>query len=177
MPLSHAKPQAALVDLATPKGRIFAMLDSDGDGVASRHDYFVRIERATQATGRKDDDPLVIAARVTGERAWAAMDANGDGLMTYDEYAAWVDAEKFDTICQYALGALFDLADADQDGALNRTEFTMLRQALGNRAGNADAAFDALDADDDGLVGRAEYLAAIRSYVTGDDSAMGDALY
>ncbi|MFD8206773.1 EF-hand domain-containing protein [Streptomyces sp. NPDC059695] len=113
----------------------------------------------------------------TGERAWAAMDANGDGVMTYEEYIAWVDAEKFDTVCQYALGALFDLADADQDGALDRAEFTSLREALGNRVDNAGAAFDALDGDGDGRVGRAEYLASIRAYVTGDDSPMGNALY
>ncbi|MFF0473456.1 EF-hand domain-containing protein [Streptomyces sp. NPDC004284] len=163
--------------LVTPKARIYAMLDTDGDGVASKHDYFVRIERAQRATGRGDDDPLVVAARTTGERAWAAMDANGDGVMTYEEYIAWVDAEKFDNICQYALGALFDLADADQDGALDRTQFTLLRQALGNRADNADAAFDALDGDGDGRVGRAEYLASIRAYVTGEESPMGAALY
>ncbi|MGW2377708.1 EF-hand domain-containing protein [Kitasatospora sp. NPDC001683] len=163
--------------LTTPKGRVYAMLDTDGDGVASRHDYFVRIERARQATGRDHDDPLVIAARTTGERAWAAMDANGDGVMTYEEYVAWVDADKFDNICRYALGALFDLADADQDGALDRAQFTALRQALNNRASNADAAFDALDADGDGRVHRAEYLASIRAYVTGEDSPMGDALY
>src|SRR5690348_3227877 len=102
MSLSQAKQQAIPVDRATPKARIFAMLDTDGDGVASRQDYFIRIERAQQATGRKDDDPLVIAARTTGERAWSAMDANGDGMMTFDEYAAWVDADKFDNICRYA---------------------------------------------------------------------------
>ncbi|MFE2267584.1 hypothetical protein [Streptomyces griseosporeus] len=86
-------------------------------------------------------------------------------------------ADKFDNICQYALGALFDMADADQDGALNRSQFTILRQALGNRADNADAAFDALDSDSDELVGRAQYLASIRAFVTGDDSPMGAALY
>ncbi|MFD8594273.1 EF-hand domain-containing protein [Kitasatospora sp. NPDC059646] len=161
----------------SPKARIYAMLDTDGDGVASRHDYFVRIERVRRATGRTDDDPLVIAARTAGERAWAAMDANGDGVMTYQEYAAWVDAEKFDTVCQYALGALFDLADADRDGALDRAQFTALRQALGNRPDNADAAFDALDPTGTGLVDRAAYLAAIRAYVTGDHSPMGTALY
>jgi hypothetical protein len=170
-------PQAAPVEPTTPKARIYAMLDTDGDGTASRHDYFVRIERARQATGRAEDDPLVVAARTTGERAWAAMDANGDGVMTYEEYAAWVDADKFDNVCRYALGALFDLADADQDGALQRSEFTALRQALGNPADNADAAFEALDADGDGRVHRDEYLASIRAYVTGDDSPMGEALY
>ncbi|WP_031063728.1 EF-hand domain-containing protein [Streptomyces sp. NRRL WC-3742] len=173
MPLPQTEAQAAVA----PKARIYAMLDTDGDGVASRHDYFVRIERARQATGRDEDDPLVAIARATGERAWAAMDANGDGVVTYEEYAAWVDAEKFDTVCRYALGALFDLADADADGALDRAQFTLLRQALGNRAGNADAAFEALDGDGDGRVGRAEYLAAIRAYVTGEDSPMGHALY
>ncbi|MGW4893089.1 EF-hand domain-containing protein [Kitasatospora sp. NPDC004240] len=177
MPLTRTEPQTAPADPATPKARVYAMLDTDGDGVASRHDYFVRIDRAQRATGRGDDDPLVIAARAAGERAWAAMDSNGDGVMTYDEYLAWVDAEKFDTVCQYALGALFDLADTDGDGALDRPQFTLLRQALGNRAGSADAAFDALDDDGDGRVGRVQYLASIRAYVTGGDSPMGDALY
>jgi Ca2+-binding EF-hand superfamily protein len=177
MALTEAEHPLSAPDRSTPKARIYAMLDSDGDGVASRHDYFVRIDRAQRATGRGDDDPLVIAARTTGERAWAAMDANGDGVMTFDEYAAWVDGEKFDTVCRFALGALFDLADADQDGALHRAEFTMLRQALGNEAGNSEAAFDALDADGDGRVHRAEYLASIRAYVTGDASPMGAALY
>ncbi|MGW4702378.1 EF-hand domain-containing protein [Streptomyces sp. NPDC004285] len=177
MPLSRTAPPTTSAEPVTAKARIYAMLDTDGDGIASRHDYFVRIDRAQRATGRADDDPLVIAARATGERAWAAMDANGDGVMTYEEYIAWVDAEKFDNICQYALGALFDLADADQDGALDRAEFTSLREALGNRVDNAGAAFDALDGDGDGRVGRAEYLASIRAYVTGDDSPMGNVLY
>ncbi|MFH8796928.1 EF-hand domain-containing protein [Streptomyces sp. NPDC017941] len=160
-----------------PKARVFAMLDMDGDGVASRHDYFVRIERTVKAFGRADDDPLVLAAYARGERAWAAMDADGDGIMTFDEYAAWVDAEKFDTICKYALSALFDLADTDQDDHLNRSEFTLLREALGNQVGKSDTAFAALDADNDGRVGRDEYLAAIRAYVTGEGSPMGEALY
>ncbi|WP_233289422.1 EF-hand domain-containing protein [Kitasatospora sp. MBT63] len=177
MPLPQAAPPTPPARPIAPKARIYAMLDTDKDGVASRHDYFVRIERAQRATGRTDDDPLVIAAHATGERAWAAMDANNDGVITYEEYAAWVDAEKFDTVCRYALGALFDLADTDRTGALDRRQFTVLRQALGNPADNADAAFDALDGDGDGRIGRKEYLAAIRAYVTGDESPMGDALY
>ncbi|MEV6976062.1 EF-hand domain-containing protein [Kitasatospora sp. NPDC093806] len=163
--------------LTTPKARVYAMLDTDGDGIASKHDYFVRIERTRVATGRGYDDPLVVAALARGERAWAAMDADGDGVMTYEEYAGWVDADKFDNICQYALGALFDLADADGDGAVDRTQFTLLREALGNRVENAGAAFDALDRDGDGRVGREEYLASIRAYITGEKSPMGEALY
>ncbi|MER6030986.1 EF-hand domain-containing protein [Streptomyces sp. NPDC001851] len=159
------------------RGRIFAMMDADGDGVISAQDYLSRVDRAVQATGRSEDDPLVLAARREAHKAWAAMDANGDGKLSFEEYDAWVGADKFDNICRFALGALFDLADADGDGALDKAEFTILRTALNNAPVNAEAAFGALDADGDGRVGRDEYLASIRAYVVGEASPMGEALY
>ncbi|GHI39956.1 EF-hand domain-containing protein [Streptomyces violascens] len=159
------------------RGHVFAMMDADGDQVVTRHDYLSRIDRTVLATERAEDDPLVITARAEGIKAWTAMDANNDGKLTFDEYNAWVGADKFDNICRFALGALFDLADADKDGALDKAEFTTLRTALNNAPSNAAAAFDALDADGDGLVGRDTYLASIRAYIVGDSSPMGEALY
>ncbi len=157
--------------------RVFAMMDADGDQVITRHDYLSRIDRTVLATGRTEDDPLVVAARTEGIKAWGAMDANNDGKLTFDEYNAWVGADKFDNVCQFALGALFDLADADRDGAVDKAEFTTLRTALNNSPGNAAAAFDALDADGDGRVSRDAYLASIRAYIVGDSSPMGEVLY
>ncbi len=153
------------------------MLDADGDGVVSKDEYFARTERVTLATGRTEDDPLVVTARTAGARAWAAMDANGDGGVTFDEYAAWAGAEAFDTVCEPVLAALFDLADTDEDGALSLPEFTALRTALGNPVDNVKAAFDALDADGDGRVGRDDYVASIRAHITGEASPAGEALY
>ncbi|MET9412635.1 EF-hand domain-containing protein [Streptomyces klenkii] len=101
------------MDETAAKRLVFAMLDADGDGVISKAEYSARVERVTLATGRTDDDPLVIAARANGARAWAAMDADGDGGVTFDEYAAWAGAEAFDTVCEPVLGGLFDLADTD----------------------------------------------------------------
>ncbi len=161
----------------TPTQRVFAMMDRDGDGVISADDYLSRIDRVVRATGRSEDDPLVAIARAEGRKAWGVMDADADGRLTFAEYDAWVDGDKFDNVCQYALGSLFDLVDADGDGALNRAEFTTLRTALNNPPGNAGAAFAALDTDGDGLVARGAYLAAIRAYVVGDDSPMGEVLY
>ncbi|MGV9316342.1 EF-hand domain-containing protein [Streptomyces sp. NPDC003691] len=158
------------------KEMVFAVLDTDRDGVISRDDYFTRIDRVTAATGRRETDPLVALARETGERAWSLMDADGDGLITRDEYVAWAGVDVFDGTCSAALGALFDLADGDGDGAVSRAEFVVLRTALGSSAVSAGAAFDALDTDHDGRVGRDEYLSAIRAHLAGEQSPAG-ALY
>ncbi|MDT0447816.1 EF-hand domain-containing protein [Streptomyces hesseae] len=165
------------MDRTTAQRLIFTMLDADGDGIVSQDEYMARTTNVALATGRKEDDPLVVTARALGGQAWAVMDADGDGKMTFDEYAAWAGAEAFDTVCAPVLGALFDLADADRDGTLGLPEFTALRTALNNPAHNAEAAFAALDADGDGRVNRDDYIASIRAHVTGEGSPMGEALY
>ncbi|MFJ9947201.1 EF-hand domain-containing protein [Kitasatospora sp. NPDC091207] len=165
------------MDTITAKRHIFTMLDADGDGVVSRQEYLTRPERAAAALGRDAGDPLVRAARSAHERVFASMDADGDDRVTFEEYAAWAGAGAFDEVCRQALGSLFDLADADADGALGRAEFTRLRAALGNSADNAAKAFDALDTDGDGRVDRAAYLASIRGFVTDGASAMAEALH
>lgn len=176
--MSRTTAETTAIDAATAaRTRVFAMMDADGDGVITAYDYLSRIDRTVRTTGRTEDDPLVVAARAEGRKAWAAMDANDDGKLTFDEYNAWVGADKFDNICRFALGSLFDLADADGDGALDKAEFTALRTALNNSPGNAAAAFDALDIDGDGRVGRDAYLASIRAYIVGDGSPMGEVLY
>lgn len=165
------------MDDITAKRLVFTMLDADGDGVISKDEYAARADRVTRASGRTEDDPLVVTARTAGARAWAAMDADGDGGVTFEEYAAWAGAEAFDTVCEPVLSALFDLVDADADGALDLPEFTALRTALGNPVDNIEAAFAALDSKCDGYIRRADYLASVRAHVSGESSPMGEALY
>ncbi|WP_431046830.1 EF-hand domain-containing protein [Streptomyces sp. P1-3] len=165
------------MDAIAAKAHIFTMLDVDGDGVISRQEYLARPERAAAALGREGGDPLVSAARTAHERVYASMDANGDGKVTFAEYATWAGAETFDDVCRHALGSLFDLADTDADGTLGRAEFTRLRAVLGNPTENAEKAFDALDTDGDGHIDRDEYLASIRAYVTDGASPMAEALH
>ncbi|MER7583844.1 EF-hand domain-containing protein [Kitasatospora sp. NPDC097691] len=157
------------------KRRIFAMLDTDGDGVISHGEYLARVDRAAAACGRGPQDPLVAAARTAHREVFAQMDGDGDGGVTFEEYRTWAGHEAFERTCRPALGSLFDLADGDGDGRLTRPEFTRLRTASGNPAGGADAAFDALDPDGGGTVGRAAYLAAIRDFLTTGSSPMAGA--
>ncbi|MGW7052645.1 EF-hand domain-containing protein [Streptomyces sp. NPDC054887] len=164
------------MDVMAARNRVFGMLDVDGDGVISRQEYLVRPDRAAAKLGRDMNDPLVSVARTLHERVFASMDANGDGQVTFEEYAAWAGAQTFDDVCRDALGSLFDLADTDGDGMLDRTEFARLREVLGNAADNAATAFDALDTDGDGRISRDEYLIAIRAFVSVGSSPMYDAL-
>ncbi|MFK0258635.1 EF-hand domain-containing protein [Streptomyces sp. NPDC090445] len=165
--------EAALV----AKRHIFAMLDVDGDGVISLPEYLSRPHRLAEALGLGAEEPRVRTSVAAHEEVYAAMDADDDGRVTFEEYAGWAGTDAFDASCRPALGSLFDLADADGDGCLDREEFTLLRSTLGNAEDRARAAFDVLDADGDGRVEREEYLDSIRTYVSQGASPMAETLH
>ncbi|MEV7571280.1 EF-hand domain-containing protein [Streptomyces tanashiensis] len=158
--------------MSESKRRIFSMLDADGDGVISQAEYFARVDRVAAAMRRPAGDPLVVAARAAHAEVWWHMDANRDLRVTFEEYSAWAGHDTFEESCRPALRSLFDIADADADGRLNRDEFTRLRAAMGNAELDIDSAFDALDTDRDGAVDREAYLLGIRDFLTTGVSAM-----
>jgi Ca2+-binding EF-hand superfamily protein len=127
------------------------------------------------AVGRTADDPQVTAARLAHEAVWQDMDADADDRVTFEQYRDWAGPETFERTCRSVLGSMFDLADADADGRLERSEFRRLRTAMGNAQDGVDEAFDNLDSDADGLVGRDDYLEAIRGFVVTGIAAMAPA--
>ncbi|WP_461013676.1 EF-hand domain-containing protein [Streptomyces daliensis] len=159
----------------SPQHRIFAILDADGDGAITRAEYLARVDRVASALGRDAHHPVVAASRAAHEAVFQDMDGDHDGRVTFEEYRAWVGPDAFERACRPALGSMFDIADTDADGLLNRDEFTRLRTAAGNAETDAAAAFDALDADRDGLIDRDTYLTGIRDFVTMGDSPMAAA--
>ncbi|WP_308339618.1 EF-hand domain-containing protein [Streptomyces venezuelae] len=159
----------------SPQHRIFAMLDVDGDGVITREEYLSRVERVASAVGRDASHPVVAASRAAHDVVFQDMDADHDGRVTFEEYRSWVGHEAFERFCRTALGSLFDIADTDADGCLDRAEFICLRTAAGNADTDVTAAFDALDIDGDGLIHRDDYLTGIRDFVTTGSSPMAAA--
>ncbi|WP_309485468.1 EF-hand domain-containing protein [Streptomyces sp. WELS2] len=159
----------------SPRHRIFEMLDADGDGAISHDEYLARVDRVASAVGRDAGHPVVAASRAAHEAVFRDMDADGDGRVRFEEYRSWVGHEAFERSCRPALGSLFDLADTDADGYLDRAGFIRLRTAAGNAGAGAGAAFDALDTDRDGLIDRDAYLTGIRDFVTTGSSPMAAA--
>ncbi|WP_369215339.1 EF-hand domain-containing protein [Streptomyces flavofungini] len=154
------------------KRRIFAMLDADGDGVLTHAEYLARVDEVASAMGRDLCHPVVVAARSAHEAVFADMDADRDGRVLFEEYRLWAGHASFERSCRPALGSLFDIADADADGRLNRADFVRLRTAARNAAADAGAAFDELDTGQDGLIDRDTYLAGIKDFVVTGVSAM-----
>ncbi|WP_282796145.1 EF-hand domain-containing protein [Streptomyces sp. CC224B] len=159
----------------SPQHRIFAMLDVDGDGAVTHAEYLGRVERVASAVGRDAHHPVVAASRAAHEAVFQDMDGDHDGRVTFEEYRSWVGHDAFERSCRPALGSLFDIADLDGDGRLDRDGFVRLRTAAGNAGAAADAAFDALDTDGDGLIDRDAYLAGIHDFVTTGVSPMAAA--
>ncbi|MEN2424263.1 EF-hand domain-containing protein [Streptomyces rimosus] len=158
----------------SPQHRIFTMLDVDGDGAITHAEYLARVDRVASAMGRDAHHPVVAASRAAHEAVFKDMDSDRDGRVTFEEYRTWVGHDAFERSCRPALGSLFDIADIDADGRLNRDEFVRLRTAAGNAGTDATAAFDVLDTDD-GLLDRDTYLASIKKFVTTGSSPMAAA--
>ncbi|MFK8851076.1 EF-hand domain-containing protein [Streptomyces sp. Ac-502] len=166
--MSHPEPDS-------PQHRIFAMLDVDGDGAITHAEYLGRVDRVASAMGRAAGHPVVAGARAAHDAVFEDMDADHDGRVTFEEYRTWVGHQTFERFCRRALGSLFDIADADADGRLDRAAFTRMRTAAGNGATDAGQAFDALDTDGDGLIDRDAYLRGIHAFVTTGSSPMAAA--
>ena len=82
-----------------------------------------------------------------GTKLLANADANGDGVVTRDEYAR-------------ARSANFTRLDRNKDGAVSKADFKRLARFKPDAASRLDALIAAMDANKDGKATRAEFEAA-----------------
>jgi Ca2+-binding EF-hand superfamily protein len=160
---------------------VFSLLDANGNGVLEAADFTLMSDRVVTAASRSDKKAKD-AIRAAFERYWTTLlselDANGDGVISFEEYTACVlSPERFDaTIIAFA-EALATLGDPDGDGLIERPYFMALMTAIGFERANIDALFDAFGPTADDLVPVPTWAEGIRDYYDPDKAGIpGDHL-
>ncbi len=113
--------------------KLYAALDTDGDGKVSQTEL--------QAGLRKLSDALnsaLLGAQEQGGRGggpgkegFAQDDANGDGLVSADEFKAGFAARQGDDTSGPSADQVFSSLDTDGDGQIDRSEAQAAREARG----------------------------------------------
>jgi tellurite resistance protein TerC len=158
--------------------RRFAVIDTDGNGVWQREDGQLLTRRLCQTFGYAADSA---AGRSVGAALQALfdamlphMDANGDSMISREEFVAAVGADiedrpGFDAAVEAAARTLVRVADTDGNGVLDAGEYIRLAAVYGARAGQARRAFGRLDGDRNGVLDTTELTTAIRQFFASRD--------
>ncbi|MFF4172484.1 EF-hand domain-containing protein [Streptomyces sp. NPDC001744] len=151
---------------------VFSLFDANGNGVVESDDFDLMTGRVLEAAAASDDGAKA-AVRAAFRRYWttlaAELDANGDGVITVDEFRPFVlDPERFGpTIAEFA-EALSALGDPDGDGLIERPLFVSLMRAIGFEEANIHALFDAFGPDDKDRVAVDTWAVGIKDYYAPD---------
>ncbi|MFE7486337.1 EF-hand domain-containing protein [Kitasatospora sp. NPDC057965] len=160
---------------------VFELFDANRNGVIDIGDFDLMSRRVVEAAADSDETAKE-AIRAAFRRYWVVLetelDANGDGVVTREEFRAFVlSPERFGpTIAQFA-DALAALGDPDGDGLVERPRFVALMIAIGFGHANIDALFDAFGPTADDRIPVATWAEGIRDYYAPDKAGIpGDRL-
>lgn len=153
--------------------RRFELMDADGDGYIEREDYEALARRLVQGFAESSTSPKGRAVVDTYLRFWeefvSTMDADGDGRVSRDEFVnaikgQVIDGDAFDRVYPAHVRAVVELADTNNDGTLDRSEYVRLMSLYGVNEHEASGSFEHVDADHDGYLTVDEMIAHTRSF-------------
>ncbi|MGW4159892.1 EF-hand domain-containing protein [Streptomyces sp. NPDC004788] len=160
---------------------VFSLFDANGNGVIDSNDFDLMTNRVLKAAA-DSDDAAKDAVRAAFRRYWTTLatelDADGDGVITVDEFRPFVvDSTRFGpTVTEFA-EALAALGDPDGDGLIERPLFVSLMTAIGFEEKNIHALFDAFGPDAEDRVPVATWATGIKDYYAPDMAGIpGDRL-
>lgn len=181
-----------LTDLQSRKlRRAFLAYDRNVDGRVEHEEFITGYENLLRSRGLKPSHEAWSQQMGEIEALWAGhlakADTDKDGLISVDEYLAFLGAElgplgKDPAKAPDAFGAVIDalmrVLDVDGDGAVSPDDYSAALQCFGIDDFDTDGTFAALDADGDGQLSKEEISLRIREFFFSDDAASpGNALW
>ncbi|MGX2993027.1 EF-hand domain-containing protein [Streptomyces sp. JNUCC 64] len=167
---------------ATARARlVFSLFDADGNGYLEPGDFDLMARRTVEAlpsAGEEAGRVLLDAFRGYGATLTSELDADGDGRVSPEEFAAVVlDPRRFDAAVGAFADALAAMGDPDGDGLVERPDFLALMTAIGFAPGHIEALFDAFGPVEGDRVPVAVWAEGIRDYYHPDKAGIaGDRL-
>lgn len=168
-------------------GRMFDVLDADGDGFVERSDYTGRVDAFARLQGWTEDAPEWARNRRFAVQSWEALaesaDQDEDGRVSRAEFMRWADIflDDRDAVRAYARGdvqLLFDAMDVDGDGRITEDEYRRYLEVCGVDTSAAAAFFAYADLDENGRVGRDEMSHAFEEFLLSENPrAAGNLLF
>ncbi|MBB2914695.1 Ca2+-binding EF-hand superfamily protein [Streptosporangium becharense] len=151
----------------------FAMLDENSNGYLEADDFERLAHRMVRAVAEPPDSEKALAVVEGHRRYWQGLvgefDADGDRRISLEEYLARVSGpDHYEGVIREYAESLADLADVDDDGFIERSDFVSCMRAAGFEADGVDAAFDALDPTGAGRITTDAWVNAIRDYYASD---------
>jgi Ca2+-binding EF-hand superfamily protein len=168
-----------LTDLQKRKFAVeFLLFDHDKDGVVDRQDLQMMADNLAGQYGHADGSQEHERTRAVFDRIWEAFwaqgDADGDGrvglserLASMEEFTA-ISAEQARGFSEPVIGGLFDLLDADGDGAITADEYRRFLRANGIAGDLVEDAVSRVVSD--GRLARQEYVDVMLDYYLTTDA-------
>ncbi|HEX5494382.1 MAG TPA: EF-hand domain-containing protein [Mycobacteriales bacterium] len=155
----------------------FAMLDLNRDGVIDKADIKAVAQRFCEQVGEDLDSPKQRELQNALNQFWGAVDSDGNGQLSLQEYVAAMTAladrpGELERLLNPPHRAYFGMLDRDNDGAISQAEFNAAFARSGLTQAERDEAFGRLDTDHDGSVRTEELVdAAVEFYRSSDPDA------
>jgi Ca2+-binding EF-hand superfamily protein len=156
----------------------FKLLDHDHDGALEREDFESIARSAAVLRGIAIDSPAFEAMETVIMLTWAHTqeftDSDRDGKVTVEEWLQTLEAtiaseEQYAVyVTPFAVG-LFDLLDADSDGAVGAREYRAFLECFGSSGDGAEENFKRLDTNGDGALTKDEALQLVREFHMSDN--------
>ncbi|MEU3185739.1 EF-hand domain-containing protein [Streptomyces sp. NPDC006923] len=160
---------------------VFSLFDADGNQYLEPEDFELMAKRVIQAAPDADDaekDAMLAAFRKYWTTLATELDANHDGRISFEEFAACVlTPERFDETVGDFAESLAALGDPDGDGFIERPLFVALMTAIGFELANIHALFDAFEPTDSDRITVETWAFGIKEYYRPDKAGVpGDQL-